>query len=389
MHCTRPWNCTILLTLLLAGCSKAHAHDHFETLLVIEPSDSNPRNTEGDIVVLKDGRLCLIYSRFGGDGTDFATADLAMRTSGDGGKTWTDDTIIVSGEEAEQNVMSVSILRLESGELLLFYLRKHSRSACNMYVRRSNDEFETVSDPARVATMEGYESVNNDRVVQLSTGRIIVPANMHSEFDAEGKPSDYQGWGVPFVYYSDDEGHTWHKDTTVITSVADRRAPGKAALQENGVVALKNGRLWMWMRTWSDYQYGCYSEDGGLSWSEPKPTPLVSPGSPATIERIPWTGDLICVWNDHSGLHPFPKEKPRNKRTPLAVAISQDEGATWSKSRVIEGNITGWFCYTSMTFVGDRVILAYMQRDESVTRQLGLKVIAISKDWLYPSGTSR
>ena len=76
MHCTRPWNGAILLTLLLVGCSIAHAHDHFETLLVIEPSDSNPRNTEGDIVVLKDGRLCLIYSRFGGDGTDFATADL-------------------------------------------------------------------------------------------------------------------------------------------------------------------------------------------------------------------------------------------------------------------------------------------------------------------------
>jgi len=196
------------------------------------------------------------------------------------------------------------------------------------------------------------------------------------------QPSKYDGWGVPFVYYSDDLGHSWQKDTTVIKSIAEPKLPGQAPLQENGVVELKDGRLWMWMRTWSDYQYGCYSEDGGLSWSQPKPTTLASPGSPATIERIPWTGDLLCVWNDHSGQHPYPTEKHRNKRTPLCAAISRDERLTWSKSRVIEGNMTGWFCYTSMSFVKDRVILSYMQRDESVTKQLGLKVIALSKKWL-------
>ena len=50
--------------------------------------------------------------------------------------------------------------------------------------------------------------------------------------------------------------------------------------------------------------------------------------------------------------------------------------------------MTGWFCYVSMTFDGDRVILSYMQRDESVTRQLGLKVIALPNKWLYPDDFS-
>jgi hypothetical protein len=36
------------------------------TLLVIEPSEEQPRNSEGDIVRLKDGRLCLVYTRFTG-----------------------------------------------------------------------------------------------------------------------------------------------------------------------------------------------------------------------------------------------------------------------------------------------------------------------------------
>ena len=62
----RRWllNCWILLPLLFSGAFVAHAQENIETLLVIDPSEQNPRNTEGDIVELKDGRLCLIYSRF-------------------------------------------------------------------------------------------------------------------------------------------------------------------------------------------------------------------------------------------------------------------------------------------------------------------------------------
>ena len=52
-----------------------------QTLLTIEPGPGNPRNSEGDIIELKDGRLCLIYTRFTGGGGDHAAADLAMRIS--------------------------------------------------------------------------------------------------------------------------------------------------------------------------------------------------------------------------------------------------------------------------------------------------------------------
>ncbi|UCD29011.1 MAG: exo-alpha-sialidase, partial [Planctomycetota bacterium] len=69
---------------------------------------------------------------------------------------------------------------------------------------------------------------------------------------------------------------------------------------------------------------------------------------------------------------------------PLCIAISKDDGKTWSKSRVIEGNPDGWYCYTSMTFVKDRVMLAYCAGDSKVGRLNRLKVIAIHRDWLYP-----
>jgi len=134
----------------------------------------------------------------------------------------------------------------------------------------------------------------------------------------------------------------------------------------------------MWMRTQSGSQYVCHSRDGGETWSKAGPSNLASPRSPASIERVPWTGDLVCVWNDHSGRHPFPE----GRRTPLCVAASRDEGATWSESRVIEGDPDGWYCYTSITFVKERMLLAYCAGDREVGGLNRLKVLALSKDWL-------
>ncbi len=343
-----------------------------ETLLTIEPAKDQPRNSEGDIVELRDGRLCLIYTRFKGGTHDHSEADLALRTSSDQGKTWSDDRILVPNE-GRKNVMSSSILRLANGELLLFYLRKDSSQRCNLFVRRSADEFQTVGPPVRVTLLDGYHVVNNDRVVELSTGCLIVPTVLHTGFDGD-RVTDNVPQGIPFVYYSDNHGYTWKKDKTSIVSTSQRTL----ILQENGVVELKDGRLWMYMRTDHGYQYGCYSSDRGINWSKPKPTGLASPRSPATIERVPWTGDLLCVWNDHSGAHPFQVRK----RTPLCMAISRDEGQTWSKSWVIEENPEGWYCYTSVSFIRDHLILSYCAGDQQVGGLNRLKVAAFPKIWL-------
>lgn len=344
-----------------------------QVLLTIEPSKEFPRNSEGDVIELKGGRLMLVYTRFTGGGADNAKADLCARTSADGGNTWSDDRILVPNEGAE-NIMSVSIVRLEGGELLLFYLRKNNWHDCNTYVRRSRDEFKTLSKPVRATVADGYHVVNNDRVVQLDSGRLIVPAALHPCKD--GTRKTWSSRGVPRAFFSDDAGRTWRSDSTVVEPPPYRNL----VLQEPGVVELRDGRLWMWMRTTHGCQYGCYSTDRGKTWSKPEPTGIKSPCSPATIERVPWTGDLLAVFNDHSGLHPYPK----GKRTPLCVAVSKDDGKTWSKSRVIESNPDGWYCYTSMTFVGDRVILSYCAGDKKIGGLNRLKIIALPRKWLYP-----
>ncbi|MFC1604502.1 sialidase family protein [Planctomycetota bacterium] len=363
-------NCLIAV-VILAGWPALVVGAEMEPLLVIEPSKGNPRNSEGDIIELKDGRLCLIYTRFTSGSGDHAAADLVMRTSDDGGRSWSDDRIVVPCPGG-LNVMSVSLLRLASGEIALFYLRKTSREDCRPLMCISRDETETWSQPTVCITDKvGYYVLNNDRAVQLRTGRLILPVAWH-----QGPGQDRDTAGVIMCYLSDDNGRTWRRSKDSFKGYGPDGQ--RITVQEPGVVELKGGRLMMFMRTNAGSQYICYSQDGGETWSKARPSNLASPLSPASIKRIPWTGDLLCVWNDHSGVHRY----PAGRRTPLCLAISRDEGKTWSRSRIIEDNPDGWYCYTAVTFVKNRALLAYCAGDKKIGGLNRLKILALYRDWL-------
>jgi sialidase-1 len=365
----------LLITIVIvAGWPVLVAGAEMESLLVIEPSKENPRNSEGDIIKLNDGRLCLIYTRFIGGSGDHAAANLVMRTSNDDGRSWSDDSIVVP-RPGGLNVMSVSLLRLAGGDIALFYLRKTSKEDCRPLMCLSTDEAKTWSQPIVCITDKvGYYVLNNDRAVQLTAGRLVLPVAWH-----QGPGQDWDTAGVIMCYLSDDKGKTWRRSKDLFKGYAPNGQ--RITVQEPGVVELKDGRLMMFMRTNAGSQYICYSQDGGETWSKAQASSLASPLSPASIRRIPWTGDLLCVWNDHSGIH----EYPAGRRTPLCMAISPDEGKTWSRSRVIEDNPDGWYCYTAISLVKNRAILAYCAGDKEVSGLNRLKVLAIPKDWLISS----
>ena len=99
--------------------------------LELTPGPDNPRNSEGAFLPLKDGRILFAYSRYyGTSSSDHATADIAARHSSDKGATWTDKDVIIVRNHGGMNVMSVSLLRLQTGEIALFYLRKNSTVDC-------------------------------------------------------------------------------------------------------------------------------------------------------------------------------------------------------------------------------------------------------------------
>ena len=331
---------TSLILLLSAAMLAASADpaQGVKVALELKPGPDNPRNSEGAFMPLKDGRIMFAYSRYYGNSAhDNATADIAARYSSDKGATWTDKDEIIVKNHGGMNVMSVSLLRLQSGEIALFYLLKNSTSDCRPVMRRSFDEGKTWSEPAHCITDEvGYYVLNNDRVIQLKDGRLLFAVSRHAF--AGGK---FDNLGEVMTYSSDDNGKTWQRGKSTLSVVSP--SGKKYAAQEPGVVELKDGRLLLWIRTTAGCQFMSHSSDRGETWSVPQPSWLRAPCSPASIKRLP-TGDLLVVWNDYeSRLDPKRKSGHDGRRTPLSAAISRDDGITWQGAHTIEDDPKGHF----------------------------------------------
>ncbi len=349
-----------------------------ERVLTLAPRENNPRNSEGDFIELADGRLMFIYSHFEGGAGDHASASLKARFSKDGGSTWSQEVRDIVSDETGMNVMSVSLLRLHSGEIALFYLRKHSLTDCRPRLRLSRDEGATWSEPIDCITDEvGYYVMNNDRAVQLQSGRLVLPVCLHhSERHAE---PDWKGEVT--TYLSDDQGRTWRRGQSLLRAHSEDGRRWTA--QEPGVVELSDQRALLYARSDAGCQLVSFSEDGCETWSPFRESSIRSPLSPATIERIPQTGELLLVWNNHADI---PAEL-KGKRTPLTAAISRDEGETWEQVQNIWQDPHRHYCYTAITFVGEHVLLAHCAGDRRENNGLAeTHLTRFPVSWLYTTG---
>ena len=293
--------------------------------------------------------------------------------------TWSDKDFEVLPNEGKMNVMSVSLLRLQNGQLALAYLRKNSLADCRPYIRFSTDDAKTWSDPVEIIpdSQVGYYVLNNDRLIQLSSGRLIVPVAQHCGFQIKGQ---WNKRALLSCYSSDDGGRSWRRSRQSLYATNDDGKP--VITQEPGVVELAGGCLLMFIRTDAGTQYFSHSTDSGETWSKPEPSSLSSPLSPASLKRIPGTNDLLAVYNDHSRVD----SQSANRRTPLTTSISTDSGQTWIHRRNFETAEDGSYCYTAIEFVDRRVLLGYCAGQSSKGGGLSTtRVTSIGVDWLYES----
>ncbi len=338
-----------------------------ERIVLLPPRPGNPRNSEGDFIRLKDGRILFVYTHFTGGQSDHATAHLAGRYSSDGGMTWSEEDTMVLQNDAGLNTMSVSLIRLAGGEIALFSLAKSSLDDCRPMMRLSRDEGLTWGEPTHCIATPGYNVLNNDRVVILSSGEIAFSVARHDY--TNGK---FNRAAEIYFHFSKDQGGTWNEVGPL------PRGPD-TVLQEPGLVELKDGRLMIFCRTPHGSQYVSYSRDQGATWSEFKASAIQSPLSPATIERIPSTGDLVMAWNNHDNV----PEAYKGQRTPFNVAISRDEGETWEKMKTLEDNVHGWYCYTAMEFVDGYMLLGHCAGDRRAEGLATTQITRLPIDWLY------
>ena len=343
----------------MAFASSAVQSDGVRLVCDLPAVDHNPRNGEGDFVKLNDGSILFAYGKFVGKNEwDATPATIMSRVSRDGGETWSEDREII-GREGRLNVMSVSLLRLDSTRIAVFYLRKNSLSDCRLWMRVTDDDFKTLSEPKCIMP-EGdcdYFICNNARAERMKCGRIVLPLARHSK-KLDGKDSDF---GRLSCVYSDDNGETWKKGGEYIVKDALGR---RVYVQEPGVIELKDGRLYMYARTNRGCQWQGFSNDGGETWGDFGPSPIISPRGPATIERLN-NGDLLLIWNDHEGRQHLKSKGPKwlaGMRAPLVIAVSRDEGRTWINRKTIEDDENGFFCYFSVFETEDSLLLHYYNK---------------------------
>ena len=298
------------------------------------------------VVKLKDGRLLLM------------TGSMDARYSADRGRTWSESSplIVEAGKKVPPlQFDGLSLIRLARGGLAVCYLSRNEMKGISLLFRKSVDEGKTWSTPVTICysppdVQPGYLSGFYDQMVQLSTGRLVVPLRWAFTGEApvqKGEsPGGYgvigghrfkaEGHGhvpemdISFVYYSDDEGQTWSR------SKGDLMGWTKDGwlldCDEPNAAELPDGRLLMFFRGLVGRILVSYSEDQGVTWTLPEPSELASSTSPSRLRRIPGTNDLIAVWNHVSG----DEIRRGYRRGRLVSAISSDSGKTWKHFKILE-----------------------------------------------------
>jgi len=146
------------------------------------------------------------------------------------------------------------------------------------------------------------------------------------------------------AYYSDNNGKSWKRSNQV--KVPDHEPGGfhqgrrwNHGAVEPTIIELKNGVLWMLIRTAQDNHYESFSEDGGETWSGPTPSRFYGTITMPTFQRLS-SGKIVLLWSnttplpelDHQGGY---WEDVFTNRDAIHAAISDDEGKTWRGFREI------------------------------------------------------
>jgi len=336
-------------------------------------SAAHPRHDHQLIFPLHGGRLIHIWSEYYANRPSFAirtrfdkhgaaSDEFPCRLSGsissDRGRTWS-ETFTVQDNLWGRNVKHPNLIRLKNDHLLLTFTAWESEAQRNVYMKRSPDDGETWGEIVQISE-PGWYCTNNDHMVRLSSGRILLPSH--------GGPGFHFVKGNPlhsFVFYSDDEGDTWDLSEDTMT------APGRGA-HEPSIVELKDGRLLCMLRTTQGCVYKSYSDDGGVHWSKPMPTVLEAPDAPPLIRRMPVTSDLLMIWNNVRSNSNWP-------RIPLTTAISTDEGETWGPFKDIDQRPDHDAAYAAVFFQDDEVLVTYYSRRTDWARdsEICLKIFPI------------
>ena len=354
-------------------------------VLFLETSPENCRNGEGSFIRLKDGGILFGYTEFlAGTGRDHDVSRISGLISYDEGETWGEKRILAERHPGTQNIMNVSFFRRKDGSLGMIHGEKtmHANGIVTnrRYCKISYDEGTTWEKDVICYDQEGYSCLNNDRILRLASGRLMLPIAHHLDggYDT-AKKDDIPG--VLVFSVSDDDGLTWRTLKHRIRSPFD----DSTQFQEPGVYQHEDGSLWLWCRTKYGSQFMAYSKDEGETWSQPQPSAFfTSPRSPMSLKRL--GKYTVAVFNPVPTFNGRTPKAP-NGRSPLFCAVSTDDGVShdaqsFDKMFYLEDDLNESYCYTAL-FAGEDYFLAAYYHSNGAGRCLNCtKIVKVSFDEL-------
>ncbi|MEU4014589.1 sialidase family protein [Microbacterium sp. NPDC028030] len=244
-----------------------------------------------------DGDLIAFYNT-GNDGA----ADVGIMTtrSADDGATWTAPVEFAAPTDPESRISAGSATTLEDGTILLPYnlqtIHQHYLDReTDIFIARSTDGGTTWTGKSAPVTItpDWYGAFQFGEIVELDDGTLLMPVWGSSEPPAS---TDYANLNpeplLSGVLRSEDAGATWGDFSPFDPQLdAPLRPLGSswmpAGLNETTIVPLRDGRLMAVMRYDSRLVdrtgFRMYSDDEGLTWSEPVPTGLAARGPAAFV----------------------------------------------------------------------------------------------------------
>ncbi len=376
----RRW--TVLLTMLLLTACAPRGDDPLARelgglrgQLIVPVGGGYIRNGVGTTIRLKDGRLYHLVSRHrrkAGVFPDHWPGDVVTITSRDEGLTWTRPKIVFNGPGP--SAVQPGLGRLKNGELGVTYSRISSPSVADKVFRWSSDEGRTWSKEVIISPPGGYWTSAHDRLLVLSTGRIVLPLHTKVQVNPEQV--------VTRVAWSDDNGRTWTISPQAVNVTAKiaayRGGPTKPVLPsfwEASIVERKDGSLLMLGRTYGGALYATTSTDGGVSWTTPTGTSLITGASPGKLDRLPGPdGTLIVVWNSCCL---SPKSAQMGRRLTLSSAVSHDGGLTWGGIRDLEAVMGGRVEYPAIHISRGKAFITYRARGKSLPQSGSQEYLAV------------
>ena len=210
------------------------------------------------------------------------------------------------------------------------------------YWMQSEDAGQTWSQAAELVPGDigGRGPVKNKAII-LSDGTWLAPAS-----------TELDGW-KPFADRSTNGGVSWERSADF--AIDTKLIPGKGAIQPTFWES-KPGTVHALLRTCGQGIARTDSTDGGRTWDPLRRSGL--PNNNSGVDALGLEdGRVLLVYN--------PVEKNWGPRSPLTLAVSRDNGNTWTNVADLE-NEEGEYSYPAIVCTASGVCITYTWKRERV-----------------------